>query len=35
MGGDLYEKVYKILQIHKQADSDGNKIAEDLRSVTK
>ena len=35
MGSQLYDKVYKILAMHRQADSDGSKIAEDLRPVTK
>lgn len=35
MGAPVYEKVYKILKMHKERDSDGAKIAEDLRPVTK
>lgn len=35
MGTQIYDKVYKILQMHKERDSDGQKIYEDLRPVTK
>lgn len=35
MGSQLFEKVFKILMMHKKRDSEGSKIAEDLRPVTK
>lgn len=35
MGPQVYDKVYKILVMHKNMDSDGSKIAEELRPLTK
>ena len=35
MGSQLFQKVHKILLMHKQRDSEGSKVAEDLKPVTK
>jgi len=34
MGKQVYEKVYRILVMHKKNDSDGSEIADSLKSVT-